>query len=164
LEKALLDATHMKLAVLRPFEVVIWGDNKFVPIRRISVTAMSEDEAKESALSFFRRQYLEPSHVPTIGRIEVLSDVHLNPGRRQQTLFEDLADLCIGHSMDDVQGAAVNLLLTGVQRRARNQADAEQRWDELMGRGKQALIRRYRRDTDGRDKAAETEIAKKLFA
>jgi hypothetical protein len=104
-------------------------------------------------------QWLETGP-PKIERVEVLSDIHLNPARRQQTLFEDLADQCIGHSMDDVQGAAVNLVLTGVQRRTANLADAERRWDELMGRGKQALRRRFRGETDARD--PEPEIAKRL--
>jgi hypothetical protein len=155
-----------KLAVLQPYEVVIWGGDKFTPLYRLTVQTFSEDEAKEQALAQFRRQdslsgYMCPTKVE---RVEVLSDVHLNPARKQQTLFEDLADLCIGHSMEDVQGATVNLLLTAVQRRASNQADAERRWDELMGRGKQALTRRYRGDTDHRDKAMETEIAGRLFS
>ncbi len=152
-----------KLAIIRPYEVVIWGENKYTPAYRIMVHAMSEDEAKADAVNQYQRLSLGvPAH--KIERVEVLSDVHLNPARKQQTLFEDLADQCIGHSLDDVQGAAVNLLLTGVQRRAANLADAERRWDELMGRGKEAMRRRYRKETDVRDKAAETEIAKRLFA
>jgi len=156
----------MKLAVLQPYEVVIWGEDKLKPLHRITVSAMSEDEAKTDALKQFwaMPQFLNMTdRGPVVKRVEVLSDVHLNPARKQQTLFEDLADLCIGHSMDDVQGATINLLLTAVQRRAANQADAERRWDELLGRGKQALVRRYRGDTDIRDKAAETEIGKRLF-
>lgn len=148
-----------KLAVLRPYEVVIWGESKFGPLYRIMVQAMSEDEAKAEGIGQFRH-----SSSAKVTRVEVLSDVHLNPARRQHTLFEDLADQCIGHSLNDVQGAAVNLLLTGVQRRAANLADAEVRWDELTGRGKEALRRRYRKETDIRDQAAETEIAKRLFA
>ncbi len=157
----------MKLAILQPYEVVIWGDDKFKPLYRITVSAMSEDEAKVDAVAQFHKMELAAGRrviVSQIQRIEVLSDVHLNPARRQQTLFEDLAELCVGAHMDDIQGATVNLLLTAVQRRAANQADAERRWDELMGRGKQALTRRYRGDTDERDKAAETEIGKRLFA
>jgi hypothetical protein len=151
-------------AVLRPYEVVIWGENKFTPLSRFMVTAMSEDDAKTSAENQYHRGIPFGHRPGKIERVEVLSDVHLNTARKQQTLFEDLADQCVGHSMDDVQGAAVNLLLTAVQRRAANQADAERRWDDLMGRGKQALARRYRGDTDERDKAAESEIAKRLFA
>jgi hypothetical protein len=66
--------------------------------------------------------------------------------------------------MDDVQGAAVNLLLTAVQRRSTNWMDGERRWDELMGRGREALRRRFGGHADERDKAAESEIAKRLFA
>src|ERR1700687_1872620 len=155
----------MKLAVLQPFEVVIWGASKDVPLSRIGVQAFSEDEAKADALRNFR-DTLEPTGLPRppIERVEVLSDVHLNPARKQQTLFEDLADACVGHSMDNVQGATVNLLLTGVQRRHIKLADAEERWDELMGRGREALRRRYSRTTDARDATAEAEIAKRLTA
>jgi hypothetical protein len=146
--------------VLRLYEVVFWGENKFTPFYRLHVQAMSEDEAKADGIAQFRRL---PDVVAKIERVEVLSDVHLNPARRQHTLFEDLADQCIGHSMDDVQGAAVNLLLTGVQRRASGVNDAERRWDELVGRGKQALCRRYRGDTDNRDAAVASDIGKKVF-
>jgi hypothetical protein len=61
-------------------------------------------------------------------------------------------------------GGSVNLLLTAVQRRAMNKTDAERRWDELMGRGKHALQRRYGGALDARDAAAETGIAHRLIA
>jgi hypothetical protein len=148
----------MKLAVLQLFEVVIWGASKDVPLHRISAQAFSEDEAKADGIASFRKT--QP--LAKIERVEVLSDVHLNPARKQQTLFEDLADACVGHSMDNVQGASVNLLLTAVQRRAVDLADAERRWDELAGRGKEALRRRYSKTPDARDATAEAEIAKRL--
>jgi hypothetical protein len=147
------------LATLRPYDVVIWGENKFTPLYRIGVQAMSEDEAKADGLAHFRRSDASSK----VKRVEVLSDIHLNPARRQHTLFEDMADQCIGHSMDDVQGAAVNLLLTAVQRRAADLSDANRRWDELLGRGKQALCRRYRGDTDNRDASVASDIGKKVF-
>jgi hypothetical protein len=146
---------------LQPYEVVLWGERKDTPLARIIIQAMSEDEAKQEVL----RQYRMGSgdHAP-VTRVEVLSDVHLNTGRRQQTLFEDLADACVGNSMVDVQGAAVNLLLTVVQRNYIKLSDAETRWDELTGRGREALRRRFTGETDNRDKAAETEIARRLGA
>lgn len=154
-----------KPAVLSPYEVVIWGNNKHTPLYRVTVQAFSEDEAKAEGVAAFRRQQaliIEPQS--PVERIEVLSDVHLSTARKQQTLFEDLADQCLGHSMTDVQGACINLLLTAVQRRHLRLADAEARWDELMGRGKEALRRRYGGSTDARDSATETEIAKRLTA
>ena len=84
--------------------------------------------------------------------------------QRQKSLFERLAEICLGSSLIDIQGAAVNLLLTSVQRRAKDKADAERRWDELMGHGKQALQRRYGGTLDARDANAETEIAHRLIA
>jgi len=83
----------------------------------------------------------------------------IRPGEeRQRKLFEALAHTCLDHSMTDIQGAAVNLLLTVVQRNFIKLADAETRWDELMGRGRLALQRRYQ------DKSAdaEREIAGRL--
>jgi hypothetical protein len=153
----------MKLAVLQPFEVVIWGASKDVPLYRIGVQAFSEDEAKADGIAHFRRSLGPVDRPPKVGRVEVLSDVHLDTARKQQTLFEDLADACIGHSMADVQGACVNLLLTSMQRRYQKLADAEARWDELAGRGKEALRRRYSGASDARDAAVETEIAKRLI-
>lgn len=150
------------LLTLRPYEVVIWGASKDVPLYRIGVQAFSEDEARTDAIRRFCDGLL--GRPPPITRVEVLSDVHLDRGRKQQTLFEDLADTCLGHSLDDAQGACVNLLLTCVQRRYLKLADAEARWDELAGRGKEALRRRYAGAIDARDAGAETEIAKRLTA
>jgi hypothetical protein len=153
----------MRLAVLQPYEVVIWGADKSVPLYRIGVQAFSEDEARADAVAQFHRSHGH-AHSPKFERIEVLSDVHLNTARRQQTLFEDIADACVGASLDDIQGACVNMLLTAVQRRYSKLPDAEARWDELAGRGKEALRRRHGGTTDARDRAAETEIAKRLTA
>ena len=157
------------LPVLQPFEVILWGERKDQPLYREMVQSYSADEAKEATLARWRgNAYMDfavaSAPVPKITRVDVLDGHRVTPHQRQRGLFEDLAECCINESLDDIQGATVNLLLTAVQRRAQNQADALTRWDELMGRGKQALIRRYSGTTDNRDKAAETEIAKKLFA
>lgn len=157
----------MKLAVLRPYEVKIWGENKFSPLYHVGVQSFSEDEAKEAGLVAFRQSAATDPALcgitpPKITRIEVLSDIHLDPARKQESLFEDIADACVGASLTDIQGATVNLLLTAVQRRYVKLAEAEARWDELMGRGKQALRRRYLKTTDARDVSSESEIAKRL--
>jgi hypothetical protein len=148
---------------LQPYEVVLWGESKDIPLYRVLVHTMSEDEAKQEALWQYKKAAFRHGPAP-VTRVEVLSDVHLNTGRRQQTLFEDLADACVGNSMVDVQGAAVNLLLTVVQRNYIKLSDAETRWDELTGRGREALRRRFTGETDNRDKAVETEIARRLGA
>ena len=88
----------------------------------------------------------------------------MTPEERQRQLFDALAKVCVGSSMTDIQGALVNMLLTAVQRRAIGLADAEQRWDELMGSGKQALLRRYTGALDNRDAAAESEMAGRLIS
>lgn len=150
--------------VLAPYEVVIWGERKDKPLDRISLMAFSADEAKAEALKRFRATVGLLMPISRIVRIDVCDGVRVTPQQKQHRLFEDLAEVCLGSSMDDVQGAAVNLLLTAVQRRAANLADAERRWDELLGRGKQALRRRYSGETDARDAAAELEIGKRLLA
>lgn len=159
-------AAAAKLAILQPFEVTIWGERKDTPLHRVMVRAHSEDEAKNDALRQCETMLVAQGHTvfPKVSRVEVLSDVHLNNARKQQTLFEDMADLCIGHSMTDIQGACINFLLTCVQRRHPKLADAEARLDELLGRGKEALKRRYGGEMGDQDKAVADEIGKRLIA
>lgn len=150
------------MLVLQPYEVKIWGEGKDRPLYKIIVQAFSEDEAKTDAMAYFRRS--ETDQLPAkVSRIEVLSGVHLDPKKRQQSLFEDLAEACINSPMDDVQGAAVNLLLTSVQRRYIRLSEAETRWDELLGRGKEALRRRFTGATDGRDATVASELGQRLI-
>ena len=76
----------------------------------------------------------------------------------QYYLFEKLCHAVRGHSTADIAGAATNLLLTVVQKRHLKLADAYLHWDELMGRGRVALQRRYKvSDPD------EPEIAQRLI-
>jgi len=148
---------------LRPFEVVIWGDNKDKPLFRMQIMQYSEDEARDDCRREFKRCIPLGSAGPLVKRIDVLDGFRHTSKERQRGLFEDLAECCLGESMDDVQGATVNLLLTAVQRRAKNLPDALTRWNELMHRGRAALDRRYTGQTDQRDRAAESEIGKRLF-
>jgi hypothetical protein len=152
--------------LLRPFEVVIWGENKDRPLYRCQITAYSDDEARTEAQNKFHNPAtLLPSGAwPKITRIDVCDGIRFTPHQRQRGLFEDIAEVCLGSSMDDVQGAAVNLLLTAVQRRAKALPDAEARWTELMHRGLAALQRRYSGQTDARDAETESDIAKRLIA
>ena len=154
----------MKLAISRYYEVIIWGVDKTTPLFRVAAYAFSEDEAKDYALMRFRRSLLETSK-QKVERIEVLSEDHTKPEKRQQSLFEDYADVSLNHSMNDVQGAAVNLLITGIQRSHAKLSDAELRWDELMGRGKEALRRRFNGATDYRDEnVVASEIGQRMVA
>jgi hypothetical protein len=152
--------------LLRPFEVVIWGENRDWPLYRCHVQAFSEDEAKADAEQQLRLKFnkAHPHGIPIwpVTRVDVCEGIRDTPWQRQRGLFEDIAEVCLGEPLDVIQGAAVNLLLTAVQRHAKNQADAETRWNELAGRGLQALRRRYRGQTDMRDVAAESEIAGRL--
>jgi hypothetical protein len=78
----------------------------------------------------------------------------------QRTLFEKLCHAVVGHSTADIAGAATNLLLTVVQRRHIRLADAEAHWDELMGRGRVALQRRYGKRQDSAD---EHEMSQRII-
>jgi len=159
-----------KLLTLSPYEVILWGESKDRPLWRGIVQAFSEDEAKEQALHSWRYSAAVQLHGANGNpSVEVLFGSHLcnEPQKRQRSLFEELAEFVLGHSMADIESAAVNLLLTSVQRRAGNLAEAERCWDELMGRGKVALQRRYRKEQvigGPRDTALETEIVGRLGA
>jgi hypothetical protein len=126
--------------LLRPFEVIIWGESKDQPLYRWHVMAFSDGEAKEDAI----RRCISPCDAPLrITRIDVCDGVRVTPHQRQRGLFEDLCDVCLGSSVSEIQGAVINVLLATVQRTSPKLADAEARWDEMMGRGKLALQRRY---------------------
>lgn len=148
----------------------MWGINRDCPIHRIVVHAFSEDEAKELALVDFKSQYFAEQKLnkvnnpilPKIERVEVLWGIHTDPKKRQQSLFEDFADACLGFKLEDVQGACVNMLLTSVQKRYVTLEDAEARWDELMGRGKIAMRRRFLKLVDERDPKVAHELGNRL--
>lgn len=78
----------------------------------------------------------------------------------QRTLFTMLCKVVVGHSTADIAGAATNLLLTVVQRRHPKLADAEAHWDELTGRGRVALQRRYGKRQDTAD---EHELSQRIL-
>src|SRR5579859_4541592 len=144
----------LKTPLLSPFEVVIFGERKDKPLYRVSVQAFTEDEAKEMALQQYRSTLHPGDLQPRISRVDVCDGIRITPHQRQRGLFEDLADCCVGERMEDVQGAAVNLLLTALQRAASDISDAERRWDELSARAKQALRRRMTGQADNRDRSA----------
>jgi hypothetical protein len=48
-----------------------------------------------------------------------------------------------GFAMDDVIGAAANILINAIRQSQPTQAKAEIRFDELFGRSKQALVDHY---------------------
>jgi len=79
----------------------------------------------------------------------------------QRKLFMMLCKIVVGHSTADIAGAATNLLLTVVQKRHSKLADAEAHWDELMGRGRVALQRRYGKQQDAAD---EHELSQRLVS
>ena len=79
----------------------------------------------------------------------------------QRTLFMMLCSVVVGHSTADIAGAAVNLVLTVVQKRHLKSADALAHWDELMGRGRVALQRRYGRQHDAAD---ESELSQRIIS
>lgn len=64
----------------------------------------------------------------------------------QHELFVDLANVCADKqaTTEMIAGAAINLVLTCVHRMHRTQGEAEARWDDLFGQGKQALIEKFR--------------------
>jgi hypothetical protein len=149
------------MLTLSHYEVVVWGESKISPLYRINVQAFSEDEAKEIALQYWMRDKVaDKNRPPKVTRVDVTSYNVASPVN-QKELFVRLADACLGEAMYNVQGAAVNLLITVFQKNFAKSADAERRWDELMGKGKEALRARYtKRPTTDQEK----EIAGKIGA
>ena len=78
----------------------------------------------------------------------------------QRTLFMMLCKVVVGHSTADIAGAAVNLVLTVVQKRHLKVVEALAHWDELMGRGRVALQKRYGKQQDAAD---EHELSQRII-
>jgi hypothetical protein len=149
------------MLTLSHYEVVVWGESKVSALYRVNVQAFSEDEAKEQALQHWMRDKVaDKNRPPKVVRVDVTSYKIASPVN-QKELFERLADACLGEAMYNVQGAAVNLLITVFHKNFTSMIDAEKRWDELMYKGKEALKGRYAKlPTTDREK----EIAGKIGA
>lgn len=64
--------------------------------------------------------------------------------QQQQALFLKLVHACAEQSVETIAGAVINLLITVIHRMNIKQVDAEARWDDLMGQGKELLKKRYK--------------------
>jgi hypothetical protein len=71
----------------------------------------------------------------------------------QQALFLKLAHTCLNNSTETIAGAVINLLITVVHRMSVKQADAEARWDDLFGQGKELLKSKYAKKPGEQDVA-----------
>jgi hypothetical protein len=67
----------------------------------------------------------------------------------QHELYLKLLQLCAREqaSTEMIAGAAVNLMITVVHRMHIKQGDAEARWDDLCGQGKELLKSRFAKRT-----------------
>jgi hypothetical protein len=65
----------------------------------------------------------------------------------QQALFVKFADVSAkgNVTVETICGAAINLLVTVVHRMNIKQGDAEIRWDDIFGQGKELLKARYKK-------------------
>lgn len=64
----------------------------------------------------------------------------------QQALFVKFADVCAKNNatVETMCGAAINLLITVVHRMNTKLGDAEARWDDIFGQGKELLKSRFK--------------------
>jgi hypothetical protein len=72
---------------------------------------------------------------------------------KQQKLFIKLIHAVANEHIETIAGAAINLLITVVHRMNVKQGDAEARWDDLFGQGKELLKSRYAKKLGERDVA-----------
>lgn len=65
--------------------------------------------------------------------------------RAQMDLYRKMADICANEqaSTEMIAGACINLIITVVHRMHHTKGDAEVRWDDLWGQGKQLLGQRF---------------------
>jgi hypothetical protein len=65
----------------------------------------------------------------------------------QQELFIKFANLCAQEhaNVETMCGAAISLIITVVHRMNTKQGDAEARWDDIFGQGKELLKARFSR-------------------
>lgn len=61
----------------------------------------------------------------------------------QRELFVTLRNACHGRSLNEVVGAAINLVVNALRQECHQLRDVEQRWDEVVGRAKGLLLEHY---------------------
>jgi hypothetical protein len=79
---------------------------------------------------------------------EIITPRVVGPREQAQAdLYRKLVDLCAHEqaSTEMITGAAVNLIITVVHRMHRTAGEAEARWDDLFGQGKELLRARFRK-------------------
>lgn len=71
------------------------------------------------------------------------------PGEETE-LFRAMTGACHGHTTEAVVGAAVNVLVNAVRQSAPSRQQAEQLFDDLMGRTKSLLLEKHYDSVTGR--------------
>jgi hypothetical protein len=64
--------------------------------------------------------------------------------QKQNQLFLKLVHAVANEHIETIAGACINLLITVVHRMNVKQGDAEARWDDLFGQGKELLRARFK--------------------
>jgi hypothetical protein len=80
----------------------------------------------------------------------MVSDPLKNLAGQEHRLFQLFTQMSTGHNLDAVMGAAVNVLINAIRQNYPLRKDAEQKIDELFGRGKQMLLANHYDTTTGR--------------
>jgi hypothetical protein len=80
----------------------------------------------------------------------MVSDPLKNLPQNEKLLFDVITRASIGMPLDAVMGAAVNVLINAIRQNYPLRKDAEQKFDELFGRGKQMLLANHYDAVTGR--------------
>ena len=80
----------------------------------------------------------------------MISDPLKNLPQNEKRLFDMITHASAGVPLDSVMGAAVNVLINAVRQNYALRKDAEQKFDELFGRGKQMLLANHYDPVTGR--------------
>jgi hypothetical protein len=70
--------------------------------------------------------------------------------QQEKMLFDIITHASTGVPLDAVMGAAINMLINAIRQNYPTRKDAEQRYDELFGRGKQLLLANHYDSVTGR--------------
>lgn len=75
-----------------------------------------------------------------------------NSASNGQALFTRLAAVCEGFGWDDVNDAVINLLVNSIRQSKATKKEAEEKWDELFGKGKSLLLDQHYDSVTGKRK------------
>jgi hypothetical protein len=95
----------------------------------------------------------------------VVSDPLRSQQGQEKLLFDLFAQVSIGKNADAVMGAAINMIMNAIRQNYPTRDAAEQKIDELFGRGKSLLLANHYDSTTGRRRSVipHTQIVRMAY-